>query len=126
MLRLCRVDIGRSEEIFEKINEYVEGVVQALNPQCIILFGSFARGDINEASDVDLLVVADFTEGFLERIGTLLKLNRPRLPLEPVGYTPREFKRMEEEGNSFVEEVIKTGKVLYGGLWGRQRKSRRG
>lgn len=113
MRRLCRVDISRSEEIFEKINLYVGEVVRELNPQCVILFGSFASRDINEGSDVDLVVVADFAEGFLERIGTLLKLNKLGLPLEPVGYTPAEFRRMVENGNRFVEEVLR-GKVLYG------------
>lgn len=113
MLRLCRVDIGRSEEIFEKINLYVKKVVREINPHCVILFGSFASRDISEASDVDLLVVADFTEGFLDRISTLLKLNEFGLPLEPVGYTPQEFKRMREEGNSFIEEITKSGKILY-------------
>jgi len=114
MRKLCRVDIGRSEEIFEKINEYVGEVVRRLAPRCVILFGSFARRDISEGSDVDLVVVADFSESFLERIGTLLKLNEFGLPLEPVGYTPEEFRKMREEGNPFIEEVLNTGKILYG------------
>jgi len=88
-------------------------VVQALDPQAVILFGSFARGDINEGSDVDICVVADFKERFLDRIKTLLKLNEG-LPLEPIGYTPEEFKRMEDEKNPFILEVKREGKVLYG------------
>ena len=114
MYRLCRVDITKSEEIFEKIDRYVEEIVKKLNPRCVILFGSFARHDISEGSDVDLLVVADFEEDFLRRIGTLLKLNELGLPLEPVGYTPEEFKRMKEEGNVFIEGVLNSCKVLYG------------
>jgi len=31
----------------------------------VILFGSFARRDINEGSDVDIVVIADFKEQFL-------------------------------------------------------------
>ena len=114
MRRLCRIDIGRSKEVFERIDRYVREVVRELNPRCVILFGSFARRDISEGSDVDIVVVADFREDFLERIGTLLKLNRFDLPLEPVGYTPEEFKRMREEGNRFIEEVLESGRVLYG------------
>ncbi|MEM3875044.1 MAG: nucleotidyltransferase domain-containing protein [Candidatus Bathyarchaeia archaeon] len=75
MLKLRRVNIERSEEVFEKIKAYVKAVVSHLNPQLVILFGSFATGDINEGSDVDILVVADFKEDFPERIGTLMKLN---------------------------------------------------
>ena len=117
MLKLRRVDLGRSEEIFEKIDAYVERLAGELHPRCVILYGSFARGDISEGSDVDLVVVADFKESFLDRIKTLLDLNDEHgLPLEPVGYTPEEFRSMRERGNAFIEEVVRTGKVLHGAL----------
>ncbi len=117
MLKLCRIDLGRSEEIFAKIEKYKERVVKELAPQAIILFGSLARGEINEGSDVDIVVIANFKEEFLERIKVLLDLNDELgLPLEPVGYTPEEFQRMRKEGNRFIQEVVATGKLLYGFL----------
>lgn len=115
MLKLRRVDIERSEEVFEKVKKYTERVVEALKPHAVILFGSFARRDINEGSDVDLLVIADFKEPFLDRIRFLLDLNDGiGLPLEPVGYTPEEFRKMREEGNPFICEVLEHGEVLHG------------
>jgi predicted nucleotidyltransferase len=115
--KLCRVDIRRSQKIFEKIERYRDRVVRKVNPQAIILFGSFARSDINEGSDVDIVVKANFKEPFLDRIKTLLDLNDGiGLPLEPVGYTPDEFRKMKMEENSFIEEVIATGKLIYGRL----------
>jgi uncharacterized protein len=110
---LCRVDIRRSQEIFTRLDRYKERVIERLKPDAIILFGSFARQDIHQGSDVDLVVIADFRESFLDRIKLLLDLNDdPKLPLEPVGYTPEEFKRMRIEGNRFVQEVLENGKVL--------------
>jgi predicted nucleotidyltransferase len=92
-------------------------VVQRLRPRCVLLFGSFARGDVHEGSDVDVLVVADFAVSFLDRIRLLLDLNDGiGLPLEPVGYTPEEFQHMRETGNRFVQEVLETGRVLYGDI----------
>ena len=41
-----------------------ETVIKALNPEKIILFGSFARKDFNEGSDIDLIVVNDWEENF--------------------------------------------------------------
>lgn len=83
----------------------------------MILFGSFARRDINEGSDVDIVVIADFKEQFRERIKLLLDLNDGiGLPLEPIGYTPEEFQRMREEGNRFTQEVLEKGEILYGGI----------
>ena len=113
MLRLRRVDIERSREVREKIDRYVREVVEKLHPSLIVLFGSFSSGEINEGSDVDILVVADFKEGFLERIRTLMDLNRFRIPIEPVGYTPEEFEDMKRKGNLFVTEVLEKGKILY-------------
>jgi len=81
----------------------------------VILFGSFARGDVNEGSDVDIIVISNFKEPFLDRIKLLLDLNDElKLPLEPVGYTPEEFRRMREEGNRFILEVCENLKILYG------------
>ena len=113
MLKLRRVNIERSEEVFEKINAYVSEVIKHLNPYFVILFGSFATGEINEGSDVDILVVADFKEDFLDRIGTLMRLNTFGIPIEPVGYTLEEFEDMKRRGNSFILEVLEKGKVLY-------------
>ena len=81
----------------------------------MILFGPFVRRDVNEGSDVDLVVVADFEEPFLDRIKLLLDLNDGiGLPLEPVGYTLEGFRRTRREGNRFVQEVVEGGEVLYG------------
>jgi len=114
MRKLCRVDLSRSQEIFESIEKYKDRVVREFNPVAVILFGSFARGDINAGSDIDIAVVANFKEAFLDRIKLLLDLNDEfKLPLEPVGYTPEEFQRMRKERNPFIQEVLETGKILH-------------
>lgn len=113
MLELRRIDIERSEEIFEKINDYTKRVVKELDPQQVILFGSFAEGDFNEASDVDVVVVADFRESFHDRIKLLMRLNEFGIPIEPVGYTGEEFEEMRNKGNPFILEVLEKGRTLY-------------
>lgn len=94
MHKLCRIALDQSERIFEKIDLYVQKVVEKLSSEVVILFGSSARGDMNGGSDVDILVIADFKEAFLERIKFLLQLNENlQLLLEPVGYTPAESQK---------------------------------
>ncbi|MBS7637721.1 nucleotidyltransferase domain-containing protein [Candidatus Bathyarchaeota archaeon] len=78
-----------------------------------MLFGSFAAGDVNEGCDIDILIVADFKEDFLERIGTLMKLNTFGIPVEPLGYTPEEFEDMKGRKTPFILEVLEKGKILY-------------
>jgi len=116
MLKLCRVDIERSGEVLKGIEEYAKEIIGKLNPRRIILFGSFARGDINEGSDVDLIVIADWKEGFLERIKLLLDLDEFGIPLEPIGYTEEEFEDLIDGENPFILEALKEGKVIYEGL----------
>ena len=113
MRKICRVDIERSGEILERIEKYKKEVVKRLNPSRIILFGSFARGDVNEGSDVDLIVIADWKEGFLDRIKLLLDTNSFNLPLEPIGYTEGEFERMAEDKNPFILNALEEGKIIY-------------
>jgi len=113
MRKLCRVNIERSGEVSKKIDNYIGEVVRKLNPNLVILFGSFATGDINEGSDIDILVVTEFKEDFLDRIRTLMDLNTLKIPIEPVGYTPEEFNQMKKRKNPFIMEVLEKGKVMY-------------
>lgn len=113
MLKLCRIDIDRSKEVFEGIEKYKTELVTRLHPTGVILFGSFATGDFNEGSDIDLIVVADWNKSFLDRIKLLMEINSFGLPIEPIGYTEEEFSRLKEEGNPFIAEVLDNGKVIY-------------
>ncbi len=51
--------LAPSQDVNTAIQEMVELIVEGWNPQQIILFGSRARGDYDERSDVDLLIVLD-------------------------------------------------------------------
>jgi predicted nucleotidyltransferase len=113
MHKVCNINLEQRGQIAEQIERYCQDIVSKLNPHAIILFGSFATGDINEGSDIDILVVADFEVNFLDRIKLLINLNRSGLPIEPIGYTPEEFDRMKGAGNAFVARVLKTGRMLY-------------
>ena len=74
----------------------------------IYLYGSFARGDFNEGSDIDLIVVGEFDGKMPERIGKILDLTS--LPMEPLVYTEPEFEEMKDR--VFLKEVLATAKEL--------------
>ena len=78
-----------------------------------IVFGSVARGDADEWSDLDLVIIADTTRPFLERYRDFEGLYDvwPRLDL--LIYTPAEFARMREEGRPFIEHVLAEGVVIH-------------
>ncbi len=79
----------------------------------VIAFGSVARGDADEWSDLDLIIVAETSRPFLERFKDFSGLYNvwPRLDL--LIYTPVEFERMIAEGNPLVLDAIREGVVLH-------------
>lgn len=79
----------------------------------VIAFGSVARGDPDEWSDLDLIIVADTSRPFLERFKDFAGLYDvwPRLDL--LIYTPAEFERMIAEENPLVLDAIRKGVVLH-------------
>lgn len=110
MPKLCRVNIERREEILEALRSFVKELKEKLPVQEVFLYGSFATGSIHEGSDIDLIIVGDFKERFVERIGKILEMTD--LPIEPLVYTTKEFQAMQEGRNPFIMEVLRHGKKL--------------
>ncbi|MGH7894453.1 MAG: nucleotidyltransferase domain-containing protein [Candidatus Binatia bacterium] len=104
----------------DEFERYLETVTHALvarfAPERIVLFGSFARGDQNRASDLDVVVIAHSALPFCDRIGEALAAcyaSSGRLPVEALVYTPAEWRRMIAAGSSFARLVEREGRVLY-------------
>lgn len=105
---------GRAEITPEFIDDVVRRIVEAVNPEKVILFGSVARGEIRPESDIDLLVVMETPERRHRRAIPISRLFRPRLiPMDIIVYTPEEAARRGREKVSFYSHVLRTGKVLY-------------
>ena len=79
----------------------------------IILFGSAASGDVDEYSDLDIVVVKPTTMGFVDRLADVVRKCPNALCADVIIYTPEEFKNMQESENPFLEHVISEGKLLY-------------
>jgi len=71
-------------------------------PATVILIGSYARGDFNLWSDVDLLLIADFKGGPLER---LKDLDFPA-GFEVIPLTLSEFLRLVEKRDVLALESL--------------------
>jgi predicted nucleotidyltransferase len=88
--------------------------VQTYKPLRVIVFGSFARGDTHEGSDLDLIVVKDTDERFFDRIGRVREATFGLgLDVRPLVYTPAELEDMLARGNSFLETILAEGVVAY-------------
>lgn len=88
--------------------------LSAYEPEQVILFGSFARNESDDISDIDLVVIKETNEDFFARIRRVLKILDLRTAIDVLVYTPAEFQTMKEQGNVLIETVLEEGIVLHG------------
>jgi len=99
----------------ELISYITDKIVREINPKQIIMFGSRARGEAKDDSDIDLFVVQDSAmpnKLVRRKIGRLL---RGRLfSLDLIVATPLEVDlNMKDNNPFFTKHIYKYGKVLY-------------
>jgi len=106
-------------------NTVIDNLVVKLkssNPYKIILFGSYAKGNQDENSDIDLMVILDnnhVSKTYQERLNKkipvrnlVLEINR-KISLDILVYSKEELNIIKKHGNYFIDEIEKTGKVIY-------------
>ncbi len=111
-----KLKLERRRLLERELSLVVERLKTEYAPKQIILFGSLAKGDTHEWSDIDLVIIKDTDKEFLDRLKEAALIAKPKVGINILVYTPEEFKEMIEEGNNFItEEVVAKGKVLYNG-----------
>ncbi len=98
----------------EVLDEIVRRVVEAAHPERIILFGSAARGEMTDDSDVDLLVVK---AGVSDRVRLAQKIHRTffgiGVPIDVVVLTPEDVERFKGGVGTIVPDALEDGRVVY-------------
>lgn len=92
----------------------VKALVEAVDPEQIILFGSAARGEFGEDSDLDFLVVVDDEKSLPEaRLRARRALRGLGAPKDLVYTTPQAFEQRKHLIGSIEEPAHREGRVLY-------------
>lgn len=99
------------------LSTMVDRIVKRFHPDCILLFGSQARGDARKWSDVDLMVVVDKD---MDRHQTAIEIRR-LLRDQPVSKdivmtTRDEIRRKKHIVDALIYRALQDGKILYGHL----------
>jgi predicted nucleotidyltransferase len=92
-----------------------QALKQELRAEAVILYGSWARGEADEDSDIDLLVIAPCHEDFYQRMARARRLIRPLrkgLAVCPIVLTPEEVRTLTQHGNAFIETILREGIAL--------------
>ena len=111
----------QSLDITKTLDKLID-LLKSSDPYQIILFGSHATGHPNEHSDIDLVVILDndhVAKTYQERLDksvrirkSVIEINR-KVALDLLVYSKEEWRIVKEYGNVFIDEIEKTGRVIY-------------
>ena len=90
-------------------------IVERLSPlpeiHRISVFGSYAKGRRDLFTDLDVLIVMETHEPFVDRLRRLYKLLAVPADMDILCYTPEEYRRMKDL--PFFKRALVDEKVLY-------------
>ncbi len=97
----------------ETLDEIIRRVVEVVEPERIILFGSAARGEMGPHSDVDLLIIKDDSNlrGLTGRI--YRRLHGVGAAVDAVMVTPEDVRRYKDSHALVIKPALREGKVVY-------------
>ena len=99
---------------YSKVDEAIRRIIDAVDPKMIIVFGSVARHEANEHSDLDLLVIFDRVENqkkaYVSKARQFIGL---KLPFDLLVLSYGDYISHRDRKYSFVHEIATTGKIEY-------------
>lgn len=99
----------------DRIDEVVDRIVKNMQPEKIILFGSYAYGNPGEDSDLDILVIKEMDIPRHVRIREVKRhLRGIKIPVDLLVYTQKEIDEWKGIKTAFINDVVEKGRVLYG------------
>jgi predicted nucleotidyltransferase len=104
------------KSINDLVSQIVDKIVIEYQPKKIILFGSYAYGEPNEDSDIDLLIVKNTDKRPIDRwieVKRLLRGISQTTPISPLVYTEKEIEERNAIKDFFIEEILEKGEILY-------------
>jgi predicted nucleotidyltransferase len=97
------------------IQPALQALIEAAHPERIILFGSHARGDAREDSDLDFLVIEAQVEDRAKEMVRLRRALRPlRIPVDVLVYSTEDVARWGDQPGSALYWALREGRVVYG------------
>ncbi|MEW6481681.1 MAG: nucleotidyltransferase domain-containing protein [bacterium] len=103
------------DNVMERIRLISERLKKEYKAEKVILFGSYAKGEQTEDSDVDLFIVAETKERFYERMASVKRLIRDLrngIPIAPIVLTYKELQKRIEIKDQFINEILEEGVEL--------------
>jgi len=100
-------------------NEIKETIKQAIDPDKIILFGSYAYGKPNENSDIDICIIKDVEKKQFRDIKLTL-LNKLRkiiisnkIDIDIMVNNQKKIEERIKMGDLFYKDILEKGRIIY-------------
>lgn len=97
----------------EQISDFSRAIAEKFQPEKIILFGSYAYGNPNQDSDVDLLVVLPFEGESAQKAIEIRQVLRAPFPLDLLVRTPQKIQERLKMGDFFIQDIVHKGLIVY-------------
>ena len=97
------------KRINEIVQKYAKEVQKIIPVKMMILYGSYAIGDFNEFSDIDIVVIVDeINKNYLEMSSELFNIVRKvDIRIEPVLICSK------NDNSGFLENILKNGIIFF-------------
>jgi predicted nucleotidyltransferase len=96
------------KRLFNLTSHILAEFAEKVEARKIIVFGSYARGEDTEASDIDVLVVTDLKDEAVQKVARLISEKYGRR-LAVITRTPEQYVRMAEEEKELWERAVLQG-----------------
>ena len=97
----------------EMLTRITESIVETVNPRKVVLFGSAARAQMNERSDLDILVITDNCDTWAATRKLYWRLPDNRRGADIIVATTTEVERNRRKRYFVIEPALREGRVLY-------------
>lgn len=96
-----------------EIERFCSRIGEEFGAQRVVLFGSYAEGEVQEDSDVDLLVIGPFHGRSADHSVAMRMKLRPGFAVDILVRSPEKIRERVEMGDVFIKDILEKGKVLY-------------
>jgi len=101
------------------IDKIVPIIISIASPDQIILFGSYARGDNTEKSDLDLLIIKKELKNSFDIIDSIYMAfyeNKIKVPVDLLAIDYNRYNELNSEIGYIYKTIKEQGKIIYGAL----------
>lgn len=104
------------DEMGKILNEIINRIANAFNPEKIIIFGSHAYGEPTNKSDIDILVIMNTDKKEIDRmiaVSKIIQEYHKKFDFDILVKTPGEIKERLKIGDPFIGEILSRGRIGY-------------